>query len=226
MMRPLWSFGARVMKAVEGVFHREKLPVERSPDPAEPGSSSLQKEEETAVDISSALQKFNHFKQLYGEMQSSQSIREKQPQRETEASNDLLKIVMSKDLGRSLFLRHTEDLLPVYLDLIESVTAEPDENKAKVLGDKTFELVKLAAQKAGRLSAPGTVLESIVLLADILRRDGVQILDMVEDQEGATCEILCGTRGCDSVETIWLSKPSLDDIREKRSIHMCPLHRF
>jgi hypothetical protein len=36
---------------------------------------------------------------------------------------------------------------------------------------------------------------------------------------------VCGTKGCDSVETVRLSKQSLDDVQADRAIYRCVLHR-
>ncbi len=160
---------------------------------------------------------------MLNEMETSKSILEKEPRREEAAREALRKIVLSEQLKRSLFLRHTDDLFVVYCGLVESVNREPD-NKIPVLVSKTIELVKAASQKAGRILEPGTAVEGAILLGDLLRVDGVQILEAAEDAEGANCEILCATKGCDSVETVRLSKQSLDDIRATRAIYRCPLH--
>jgi len=177
--------------------------------------------------VEQALKRFENFKQMYHESHTSESILKNEPQREEAARIAIRKIFLSNALPRTLMLRYSDsDLSKVYLDFVESLKTASEDEKIPLVVSKIFELVNVASQMAGRTSAPYTAVEGTILLGDILRDDGVQILeDVAEDPEGTTCEILCGTKGCDSVETVRLSKQSLDDIRARRAIYRCPLHR-
>jgi|SRR5580700_5706242 hypothetical protein len=208
----------KIPSRLRRLFHTEKPPIERSPEPDPRGLEERYNEFKKGQD---------RIKQMLAEMETSKSILDNEPQREEAARVAIRKIVLSDALPRTLMLRHTEsDLSKVYLNFVESLRTASEEKKIPLLVDKTFELVKVASQMAGRLSEPYTAVEGTILLGDILRDDGIQILDKVaEDPEGTSCEILCGTTGCDSVETVRLSKQSLEDIRAKRAIYRCPLHR-
>jgi hypothetical protein len=96
---------------------RAKPPIECSPEPDPRGLEERYNEFKKGQD---------RIKQMLNEMETSKSILEKEPRGEEAAREALRKIVLSEQLKRSLFLRHTDDLFVVYCGLVESVNREPD----------------------------------------------------------------------------------------------------